>query len=409
MEPPVPLTLLDREFDGRHYETGALANALALRGAAAPHTGRPYSEALLLAISGGIALGYFVFEYKGYLPHVALLTRNTFDPLETLFDRLALPREVTQTTNPQQAEAKLDAALEAGHAPLVWADMASLPYTGGRPQPDFWAMIPLVVVAREGDGYVVADRARRAHRITRAALTAARGRVKQDRYRLMTIDPPEPQRAADALRKGLWQCLSLFTEAPPKGSRDNFGFAAYARWAHLLTNTRHKQSWARMFAPGARLYQALAGTPQQPGVYSWIETWTSGGAGDRALFADALEEGATLLERPALREAAAHFRASAAAWHTLAQTALPEGVPLLRESRELLQRRRNLFVAQAPGALEARAEIDARLAALKAEAEASFPMTDGEVTDLQAELSQQVTALSDIERRGVEALQAALG
>lgn len=254
------------EFAGRHYETGNLANALAARGALAPHTGQPYTEALLLGISGGIALGYFVFEYKGHLPHLALLTRNTFDPLETIFDRLALPREVQQTTNPAQAEANLTAALEAGHAPLVWADMLSLPYLGAGRQTDNWAMIPLVVLAREGDDYWVADRARRALRVPAAALAEARGRVKQDRYRLLTLDPPDAGRVAAALHKGLWQCLSLFTEAPPKGAKDNFGFAAYARWAHLLTNTRHKHSWARLFAPGARLYQALAGTPQQPGA-----------------------------------------------------------------------------------------------------------------------------------------------
>jgi hypothetical protein len=228
----MPPTLPQQEFAGRHYETGSLANALRARGAVAPHTGRPYREALLLAISGGVALGYFVFEYKGYLPHLALLTRNTFDPLETIFDRLALPREVQQTTTAAQAEANLSAALEAGHAPLVWADMASLPYTGSARRADMWAMIPLVVLRREEDDYWVADRARRALRVSAAGLTEARGRVKQARYRLMTIDPPDPTRVAAALQQGLWQCLSLFTEAPPKGARDNFGFAAYARWAN---------------------------------------------------------------------------------------------------------------------------------------------------------------------------------
>ena len=73
-----------------------------------------------------------------------------------------------------------------------------------------------------------------------------------------------------------------------------------------------------------------------------------------------------------------------------------------------MARRRAVFVEQAPGALETRREIDARLAALRAEAEAAFPMTDAEVTDLLAELSKQVTAISAIERHGVEALQAAL-
>jgi len=404
----MPTSPADLEFAGRHYETGSLANALALRGAVAPHTGQPYSEALLLAISGGIALGYFVFEYQGYLPHLALLTRNTFDPLDTLLDRLALPREVCQTTTPKQAEANLTAALAAGQTPLVWADMASLPYNGLRKQADIWAMIPLVVLGRAGDDYWVADRARRALRVPAADLLAARGRVKQTRYKLLTIEPPDPARLPAALTQGLRQCLSLFTEPPPKGAVDNFGFAAFARWAHLLTNTRHKQSWARMFAPGARLYQALAGTPQQPGLYTWIMTWTTGGDADRGVFAAALDEGAKLLKRPALRAAAKHFRAGAAAWHALAESALPASAPLLRESRELADRRHALFMEQAPGALEARQQIDARLAEIRAEAAEAFPLSEAEVTELLADLSRQVTVIAAIEREGVEALGAAL-
>src|SRR5689334_11495314 len=149
----------ERELPSRPSETPTLAHALAVRGAVAPHTGQPYSEALLLAISGGIALGYFVFEYHGYLPHIALLTRNTFDPLETILDRLALPREVQQTVKAEQGQANLDAALEAGHAPLVWADQYMLPYSGIGRREDGWAMQPLVVLARDGADYLVADRA----------------------------------------------------------------------------------------------------------------------------------------------------------------------------------------------------------------------------------------------------------
>jgi hypothetical protein len=39
-----------------------------------------YSKALLLGVNDGIAFGYFTFEYKGILPHMAILARNTFDP-----------------------------------------------------------------------------------------------------------------------------------------------------------------------------------------------------------------------------------------------------------------------------------------------------------------------------------------
>ncbi|MCA9912908.1 MAG: hypothetical protein KC496_06150, partial [Anaerolineae bacterium] len=66
------------EFAGRHWETGSVRNALAYQGFTAPHTNQPYSEALLMGVSGGAVFGYFFFHYEGYDPHVALLTRNTF-------------------------------------------------------------------------------------------------------------------------------------------------------------------------------------------------------------------------------------------------------------------------------------------------------------------------------------------
>src|SRR5689334_19121673 len=145
-----------RQFDGLHRETGAIRNVLAYQGQSAPHTGKPLSEALLMGISGGIAVGYFLFEYKGYLPHVALLTRNTFDPLDNLFERLALPREVLQTSKPEIAHKNLMDVLESGYPALVWMDLFSLPYNL-LPSEMMWAMVPVVVYGIEGDTVYMAD------------------------------------------------------------------------------------------------------------------------------------------------------------------------------------------------------------------------------------------------------------
>lgn len=49
------------QFTGLHWETGTVRNYLDYCGAKAPHTGEPYSEALLMGISGGAVMGYFVF------------------------------------------------------------------------------------------------------------------------------------------------------------------------------------------------------------------------------------------------------------------------------------------------------------------------------------------------------------
>ena len=146
------------QFDGRHWETGSIHNALALQGIKAPHTGKPYSEALLLGISGGIAFGYFTFEYKGYLPHVALLTRNTFNPFSTILERLGIAQDIQQTNKADKAEKNLRETLESGLYPILWADQFSLPYNCLPPHEAMWGMMPMLAVETDGKSVTVADR-----------------------------------------------------------------------------------------------------------------------------------------------------------------------------------------------------------------------------------------------------------
>jgi hypothetical protein len=391
---------------GRHYETGTLRNAWALGGARAPHTGLPYSEALLLGVSGGITFGYFTFAYGGELPHLALLTRNTFDPFETILERLAAPREVRQTADPATAERQLNAALEAGETPVVWADVYSLPYYQMGPGEKMWMMRPMVVVGRAGDDYLVADGARRPWRVSAAALSAARGRVKKDRFRLMTLESPNPDKLAGAVQAGLRQCVSLFTEAPPKGAQDNFGFAAYEKWAKMLVNTKHKQSWARLFPRGPALFQALGGSLRHPGLLGWVMTWTTAEDADRRVFADFLDEAALILGKPGLKAAGERFRAAADQWHALALAALPDEAPLLKEARELMLHRRALFAEGGESVLAERTAIRERLEALREAVATEFPLSEAEVGALQLRLSEQVVEISQIEREAVKAMTA---
>ena len=140
----MPILTKYRQFGGRHWETGSVHNVLAYRGVKAPHTGMPLSEALLLGISGGLLMGYFNFAYEGYDPHVAILTRNTFDPLETLLVRLGTVQYVRQTTNAARAVKNLVEALENGEPAIVWADAFLLPYNGLSYDRGMWAANPIV-------------------------------------------------------------------------------------------------------------------------------------------------------------------------------------------------------------------------------------------------------------------------
>ena len=399
---------IKNKFGGRHWETGSIQNALALQGITAPHTGEPYSEAFLLGVSGGITFGYFTFEYKGYLPHLALLTRNTFDPLQTILERLGIAQDVRQTNKVEIAEKNLRDALESGLYPLVWADQFSLPYNDLGKNDVMWAMFPILAVSIEGDDILVADRSSQPFRLTMEELTKARGRVKDDRYRLITLDAPQPAKLAAVVSKGIYQCIQLFTEKPPKGARHNFGFAAYHRLADMLVNTRNKGSWERFFSTGVRMYHALAGSVGQPGAYSWIQTWGSAPGAERGLYADFIDEAADILKKPGLKDASQQFRGSYALWCEFAQALLPDDIPLLSESKELIQREHDLFVQQGGLALEEIRSIHARRNELLEQAESDFPLSQAEAADFRAHLRDLVLKISEVEQKAVDSMQRAV-
>ena len=231
-------------------------------------------------------------------------------------------------------------------------------------------------------------------------LTKARGRVKKDKYRLLTLDAPHPGRLTAAVSNGIYQCIQLFTEKPPKGARHNFGFAAYQRLADMLVNTRNKQSWERFFAPGARMYHALAGSVGQPGAYAWLQTWGSAPGAERGMFADFLDEAAVILKKPALKESAEHFRESFSLWVEFAEALLPDDLPLLGESKKLIQREHDLFVEQGRAALEEIKNIHTRLNELLAQAETDFPLSQAEAADFRSRLRDRLLKISEVEQAG---------
>ena len=396
------------QLNGRHWETGSIHNALVLQGAKAPHTGKPYSEALLLGVSGGIAFGYFTFEYKGYLPHVALLTRNTFNPFPTILERLGIAQDIQQTNKAEIAEKNLLHTLESGLYPILWADQFSLPYNSLPADEPMWGMMPILAIETDGKSVTIADRSSQTLHLSMADLTRARGRVKDDKYRLITMDAPQPTKLAGAVHKGICQAISLFTEAPPRGARDNFGFAAYEKLAELLVNKRNKQSWERFFPPGIRMYHALAGSPVQPGAYHWINTWGSADGADRGLYADFLIEAAQILKRPMLKEAAEKFRESHKLWLAFADALLPDDVPLLGESKKLIRKKHDLFIDKGETALPECKQINSRLNELLSQSESKFPLSNVEAANLRENLRDILLKIKTVEGQSVDLLQRAI-
>ena len=394
------LTNYDR-FAGRHWETGSVANTLAYQGVKGPHTDRPISEALLLGISGGISFGYYTFDYQGYPPMLNLMGRNSFDPLDTMLDRLGIPREVLQTTSDERAVDNLIEVLEQGRPAIVWADMYLLPYNNKSYDEKMWQVMPLVVFGYDAasDTVSIADRSQRPLTVSTDTLHKARARVKKDRFRLMTLDAPDWDKLPSAVQKGIWQTIGLFTEGPPRGSGKSYGLNGYDHWATMLTNTRNKQSWLRFFPPGERLFAALTD------AYSWIMTWGAGQGMERGLYADFLEEAALILEKPALAETAHQFRDCADRWQSLARTLLPENVELLAEARDCIQTSHDLFIEHGDARLDTIKEKNARLDDIRDDVKIMFPIPHDEVMPFFESIQADVQAVADCERQAVEHLQ----
>lgn len=394
----MPTLVNYNHFAGRHNETGTIHNYYTALNVTAPHMNQPYSEALLLGVSGGITFGYFTFAYEGYDPHVSLLTRNTFAPWDTMLSRLGVVQEIRQTTKPEKAVVNLLDTLEDGAPAIVWADIWTMPYNAMPFDKGMWGMSPLIVYGYDADADLVhiADRSGVPLMVTTEVLAAARARVKKDKFRIATLDHPDPEKLAAAVSAGIWDTIKLFTEKPPKGSKKNFGFAAYNHWIELLTKPKARQSWAKEFPAGVKFYAGLTTAFDHMGA-TGVHSSYNECDGDRGLYADFLEEAAIILEKPGLKETAQTCRESATAWASLGTALLPDAVPLLRESRELTIQNREIFLTQGNSGLPTIEQINERLRAIRQEMVDDFPLSDSEVLDLQGGIAAAVEQIHDIE------------
>jgi hypothetical protein len=373
------------------------------------HTGAPITEAFLLGASGGISFGYFSFAYEGYDPHVALLTRNTFDPFAKTLERIGATREVVKAGSPDKAVAKLAAALEEDEPAVVWADLYSLPYNNLPYDDGMWNVLPILVYAHPAagtDGRVgIADRSAVPLSVSPEELSAARARVKKDRFQMDLLDLAATDRLPRAALEGLRECVSLYTEGPggrlPKSS---FGLAGLHHWARLLTNPKEKQSWAKVFPPGRSMYAGL--------VSAFGDVTSPVGLrcddADRSLFADFLDEAAELLSAPVFREAAERFRDAAEGWRRFGGLLLPDGIAAFQEARGLLTEKARSFTERGAGALSDIRAADQRLSEIRSAMEEDFPLTDAEAHEVRTALANALMEIHDIEAEGVRLIGEAL-
>ena len=391
------------QFGGRHCETGALRNVLAHYGVAAPHTGKPFSEEMLLGIGGGIGCSYQVFEVEDdaiFFPGCRHGEPKTL-MIEEICGRLGLGSSLCETASGARAAADLEAVLCAGRPAPVWVDMALLPYLAIPEKGHFGGHVIVVYGIDDGSGDVlIADRAARGVRAGAADFAAARASkckpFPPHHKMLEIVEPEEPvqvQTLERAVVRGIGDCWRQLLQGPVQ----NIGLGALEKWAELVVNDKNAKGWPRVFRTPASLYGALAST------YTFIEASGTGGGAFRLMYADFLDEAAEVLGQKALRKVAAQYRRCARLWSDVARAALPDDVPDLRAARELLAEKNRIFEAQAEGALERMHAINLELEKILARARAAFP---GDAARVLGGLSDALVRVHAAELDAVRLLQA---
>ena len=386
-------------FGGIQAATGPVANALAHAGIRSSLSNRPFSEIDINGICGGPGFLYAVFEYKGWPPILSLALQSRSMPdvyVAAGLSRLGVRTTVHETTSKAVAQKALDEALAAGKAPLCVVDVASLPwytlppgFVGGGPH-------VVAIAGRDGDRYWIDDRASRPLALDGGTLASARAAYRQARNRLIVIEGLEPSASPkEAMSRAIADTALRYVEpAVPKSFWANCGWSGLEKWRAMLTDPKDKKGWPTVFGDGPRAYAGLQR------AYECIECQLAPGAG-RGLYADFLDQAASVLDRPRLSHAARSFRQAGEAWTEIATVIAKSQDKALREACSIDDRRLALEDSSADSPDAGSAELSARRRALGGECR----LTKADACAIYAQIATLVANVIDAERAAVAAME----
>jgi hypothetical protein len=382
---------------GVHPETASIKNILAYYGIKAPHTGKPFREAMLLGIGGGLGSSYMLWEFEkhGY-PSIVLAFRHlsNYDVryLQKLCGRLGAETEIFETGGKKKAAEQLEAALQEGTPAVVWVDL------GGPPYYRHYLQVGVVVVyGIDGDKVLVDNLASKPFSIGTDLLVEARAKVPSFKNRILVVEPKGPFDLEDAIRAGLKDCVDYHG-----ASSTSFALPAIRKWGRLMTDSKNAKGWPNVFSAGQGLYGTLRT------IYEAIELIGTGGGGLRGLYADFLDQAASILGNNELKEPATHYRALHERWSALALAALPDHIDVFKTTRDMLNRRAAIIQEQGSEGLEAIKTINDSLHDLKGRLNPNFPLSDSETALLFADMQSHLEKIFHAEKEALAALKNAV-
>lgn len=396
----MPLVPTYTRFGGEHPETAALTNVLAASGLRAPHTGEPFSEAMIFGIGGGPGAGYILYEFYQHGIKVLVLGFNhlwqyTMRYYQALCDRIGVAITMPETGSLKAAGQTLQDTLSQGRPAVAWVDRAQMPYLQLPESLKGHIGHIVAVCGQDGDQMLVDDRATQPFRVPAEVLASARGRISSYKSRLLLVEQTAGFDLSAAVTSGLQACAEHLSS-----DSDSFSLPTYRKWARMMTDNKNKKGWPRLFEDRRGLYATLRS------AFEGIELDVGTGA-LRGLYAQFLDEAAGLVENDSLHDVAMLYRDLAQRWHAFAEAALPDEVPALAETKNLL-RQRHTVTQKGGDAWQSTQEQTETLRAMSARYNLDFPMPDADVQALFATLQTQLMALYEAETTAHQALKDAL-
>lgn len=376
---------------GRQPESATLRNVLIQRDAC---TSDLCTEEILFGLGGGIGCAYWLFDmhgghpvYIGYRIHA----KEGDTPYFTLqmTEGWGATADVRHSSSPSAATKSLVKILNDGFTPIVWVEVTKLPYMFLSGHANAYHQV--VVYGMEGDDVLVGDLGDSVIRMSMEELTEARNSNYAPKFRTVVISeatakPQLRETLSDRIRVTCSQMLEGLGIA-------NFGLAALNKWAQMLTNTKNKKGWPNCFPGGPPLHGAMST------VFEQIELRGYGGSAFRGLYADFLDQAAGVLKKSALKKVAEQFRESEASWRAISDAALPDSIPLLKETREALTRRSVLIRKPRTTAIDKELEsLRDRLKQLRERSAKELSLSKADTLDLFGAISERVLETEKIER-----------
>ncbi len=421
-------------FGGTHWVSAGLRNTLAHYGVVAPHTKQPLSEAMCFGLGGGIAAGYSFcpsipnscakldakalaklgvpkdsesFYARMYQSGsgVAIIGRQlvyatSAGPTGAALERLGIKINIKETAAKGAALKNLMGPIGEGQPVFVWT--AVLPHFNGLGWPGTCGMYTTVITEVDEDKGVAyaADCAPTPIEIPLDDLAWARNRVCSLKNRTLTIDPAATGKklSAAVLKKAVIDALKFCVGDFKKPKLSTFNLPGLLKWSKAIASDKNKKEGWPLVYPKGMLYLALRD------AFGSIESAGTGGGLFRPMFADFLDEAAKVTGRKTLGKCADTYRALADDWTSLAEALLPNKVAPFRKTKQLMRKRRKLYLDKGTKAATQINKAGDDLREIEADMLKSFPLDEAARGDLLASLSDRIAAVHDAEKAAADAL-----